>query len=51
MRFEDILAEPKRSYLNLMKFLLNKENLDGTVIEKIIDLAVGEQAPQLYKPR
>jgi len=34
-----------------MSFILNEPNLEGTVIEKYIDLTVAEKAPQVYKPR
>jgi hypothetical protein len=45
MRFEDILSDANRAYTNLMKFILNKNKLDGTVIAKHIELAVGGGAP------
>lgn len=37
--------------MKLMKFVLNNDQLDGTVIEQYIDLAVKEKAPEIYKPR
>jgi hypothetical protein len=51
IRFEDLLTNPKPNLMNLMRFILNESNLDGTVIEKYIDLAVKEKAPEVYKPR
>jgi len=37
--------------VSLFKFILNTPNLEGTVIERYIDLAVKEKAPEIYKPR
>mmetsp|Transcript_17618 Transcript_17618/g.16856 ORF Transcript_17618/g.16856 Transcript_17618/m.16856 type:complete len:157 (-) Transcript_17618:42-512(-) len=34
-----------------MKFILNEPNIEGTLIEQYINLAVGEKAPEVYKPR
>lgn len=35
----------------LFKFILNTQSIEGTLIEKYIDLAVKEKAPEIYKPR
>ena len=51
VRFEDILCNTKPTMMNLMKFILNEQNLDGTQIERYIDLTVQEKAPEVYKPR
>lgn len=51
IRFEDILHNPKPTMVKLFKFILNTPSLDGTLIEKYIDLAVKEKAPEIYKPR
>lgn len=51
IKFEDILANPKKVFTGVMSFLLNKPDISGTVIEKYIDLAVSEKAPEIYKPR
>jgi hypothetical protein len=37
--------------MKLLKFILNEPNLEGTLIEKYIDLTVKEKAPEIYKPR
>lgn len=37
--------------MKLMRFILNEPDLDGTIIEKYIDLTVKEKAPEIYKPR
>ena len=34
-----------------MKFILCNSELEGTTIEKYIDLTVKEKAPEIYKPR
>jgi hypothetical protein len=37
--------------MNLMKFILNERNLEGTIIEKYIDMTASEKTPEVYKPR
>ena len=37
--------------IKLFKFILNTSHIEGTVIERYIDLAVKEKAPEIYKPR
>ena len=51
IKYEDILANPKIAMMKLMKFVLMEPNLEGTVIEKYIDLTLQEKAPEIYKPR
>ena len=51
IRYEDILNDPKPTMVKLFKFILNTSHIEGTVIEKYIDLAVSEKAPEIYKPR
>jgi hypothetical protein len=51
IRFEDIITNPKPTMMKLMRFILNEPNIEGTVIEKYIDLTVKEKAPEVYKPR
>ena len=51
IRFEDILTSPKPTMTDLFKFILNTPSLEGTLIERYIDLAVREKAPEVYKPR
>jgi hypothetical protein len=34
-----------------MKFILNENDLSGTVIEKFIQLGTQEKAPEVYTPR
>ena len=45
------MTNPKDTMTGLFKFLLNTPNVEGTNIEKYIDLAVKENAPEIYKPR
>ena len=40
IRFEDILKNPKPTLMSLLKFILNCPQIEGTVIEKYIDIAV-----------
>ena len=51
IKYEDILGNPKQAMMELMKFLLLNPNLEGTAIERYIDLALKEKAPEIYKPR
>jgi hypothetical protein len=51
LRFEDIMLNPKPTLMKLMKFLLNDPNIEGTVVEKYIDLSVKDKAPEIYQPR
>ena len=37
--------------MNLMKFILNERDLEGTIIEKYIDITASEKTPEVYKPR
>ena len=50
-RLEDILGSPKATMMKLMRFILNEPDIEGTVIERYIDLTVQEKAPEIYKPR
>lgn len=51
IRFEDIISKPKETMLSLFSFVLNQKDLKGSVIEKYIEMAVKEKAPEIYKPR
>jgi hypothetical protein len=37
--------------MKLMRFVLNEPEIDGTIIERYVDLTVKEKAPEIYKPR
>lgn len=34
-----------------MKFILNVDSIENTLLKGYIELACAEQAPQIYKPR
>lgn len=51
IRYEDIIGKPKETMMKLMRFILNEPNIEGTVIERYVDLTVKEKAPEIYKPR
>ena len=51
IRYEDIVLQPKPTLIELVKFVLNVRTLDGTRIERYIELACQERAPEVYKPR
>jgi len=51
IRYEDICKNAQASLTELFKFILNVESIEGTLIEKRIELAVKEKAPEVYKPR
>lgn len=51
VRYEDLVKSPREELLNMMKFLLNIDEIEGTVAEKRVDevLAKGASATQTYK--
>lgn len=51
IRYEDICKNAQNSFTELFKFILNVETLEGSLIEKRIELAAREKAPEVYKPR
>ena len=51
IRYEDIVLQPKPTLFELVKFILNVRTLEGTRIERYIELACQERAPEVYKPR
>lgn len=51
IRYEDIVKHPKQALSDVMKFILNSEEINESNIEHYIDLAVAEASPQIYKPR
>lgn len=51
IRYEDILGDPKASMMKLMRFILNETNLEGTQIERYVEMTVKQKAPEVYKPR
>lgn len=51
IRYEDILGNPKATMMKLMRFIMNEPDIEGSVIERYIDLTVQEKAPEIYKPR
>ena len=51
IRFEDMVTNPNWVMTEAMKFLLEVEDLSGTVIEKIIDIVFAGKTPTAYEPR
>ena len=51
IRYEDIVLDPRATLTDLVKFILNVRTLEGTRVEKYIELACRETAPEVYKPR
>lgn len=51
IRYEDIVLKPGPTLTELIKFILNVRTIEGTRIEKYIELACEEKAPEVYKPR
>ena len=37
VRYEDLVLEPKETLMNLMSFLLDEQDLNGTTVERRID--------------
>ena len=51
IRYEDIIGNPKDTMMKLMRFIINEPEIEGTLIERYVDLTVKEKAPEIYKPR
>jgi hypothetical protein len=51
VRYEDIVTAPEPTLKSLLEFILNVEDLAGTKVHQYLKIAVGEQSPQIYKPR
>jgi len=52
VRYEDLLSSPKDTLMDLFRFLLNTENLEGTLIESLIAHHTKKGTKkQVYKPR
>jgi hypothetical protein len=53
LRYEDLLLDPKPTLVNLFRFILGVESLEGTVMMKRIDdiLSKGQEATHVYKPK
>lgn len=52
-RFEDILAKPEEELRELFKFILNMDDIEGSVVEQRITdvMGMGAKKNQTYKPR
>lgn len=51
IRYEDIVNNPEPVLRSLLEFILNVDDLKGTVIDQYLKLAIAETSPQIYKPR
>ena len=52
VRFEDLLSDTKNTLLGMFRFMLNEEDLEGTLIETLIEHHTKSKAmKQVYKPR
>ena len=52
VRYEDLLIDPKSTLMDLFCFLLNVNNLSGTLIEYLIDKhTTKDTKKEVYKPR
>lgn len=51
IRFEDILSRPRPCLSSLMKFIFGVADIEGTLLERYIEIATSEKAPEIYKPR
>ena len=40
-RFEDVMRDPRGELINIFKFMLGMESLEGTVIERRIEEVLG----------
>ena len=52
VRFEDLISDTKNTLLGLFRFLLNQKDLEGTLIEALIEHHTKSKTlKQVYKPR
>ena len=52
VRYEDLLSDPSNTLLDLFKFLLNEKDLEGTLIEALIEHHTKSKTmKQVYKTR
>ena len=51
IRYEDILVNPRECLTSLFKFIIGVPDLKDTVLERYIELATLDKAPEIYKPR
>ena len=52
VRYEDMMSNPKNTLLDLFRFLLNEKNLEGTIIEALVEQHTKSKTiKQVYKPR
>ena len=52
VRYEDLVSDTKNTLQDLFKFLLNQEDLDGTLIETLIEYHTKSKSlKEVYKPR
>ena len=51
IRYEDIVNNPEPVLKSLLEFILNVDDLKGTVVEQYLKLAISETSPEIYKPR
>ena len=52
VRYEDMMSDPKTTLLDLFRFLLNEKDLEGTLIEALIEHHTKSKTiKQVYKPR
>lgn len=51
IRYEDLVARPGEIMPDLMRFVFGTKDIDGTLLESYINIAVAEGAKKTYKPR
>lgn len=51
IRYEDLLERPRQCLTSLFKFILGETNFESTLLERYIELATLDKAPEIYKPR
>ena len=51
MRYEDMVHDPKWCLGEMMKFLLETDDISGSVSEKIIDILYKDKVKTAYEPR
>jgi hypothetical protein len=51
IRFEDLLERPRQCLTSMFKFIIGNTDFENTLLERYIELATIDKAPEIYKPR
>lgn len=50
VKYEDLMKHKEKTVWSLLCFLLNTNSIDGTLIEKLMQISISTSSQQVYKP-